>query len=880
MTNPFNEESVEDFIEDYVESDDRSPRRMSLTYSTQKDSKQYITKIYYCGVQDESYKTKYEVAKHLMENFKDVHRWFTDKKVEEHNLMYLVDFAHNPVIDTYYVTYEKKEGSLLDLIKKGTKFDENEIRRIVNDLLKALAYLHGDKKEEHLIHTFIAPEHILYETTGNEERKYFLGGLEYCLTPEAFLDDNFEKLKDNLKYHQKYHPCNFKDNSNDKTYPIVLGMICHTLYTQTIPTEYKKYKESDLKEIEDEKYKSASGEFKSFMQHCYKQESSGNCNVWGLPNVYKAAFVKGYKEAIFDYLWVPLRFHDPNGKTIHQADERTTVKMCKDRWTGKTCVMKIIRKTKNVRVDIKNEQRILTKLKEDNNGFVPDYISSFMIDKELHLILEYIDGSSLTNFIKEDLEAVGRKSLYFAEITLVSWNIAKALKALLDSGTIHRDVKLDNIFISTFKSKWPIPYIRDAKLADFDVSKIVDPNKPNTTKVMNLGYTAPEILSNQEYDEKVDVWSFGALLFNMLTMEEKRKMLEKPTEEKINQAIESLRNNFSVQDFEEYKGNERIMKLCEKIKEKYIELVRDCLKYDSETRLTINDVLERVHNIIEELDIEQHKYKFNEKSVRKVQMEIKKDEDRRVERGIVFFRYAGVSEHIAEIYDVENKDKFIVHRELLVVNGSGPADEVENEKEKEVTLDDLEKFRDLDEGLCILLDVGKAIKYTHGRNMVIRGLNAQCIYILRYETKTKAKVLMRFDLLREVTTKSNRYTNLKGDDFIAPELKNKKDTYCGAFAKDKKDEKDEKDKKNEKEKAENFKKADIWSFGMVIKHVLALEERNKSSISFSYTIGINPKVHPKLEEIKKHCLEERPENRINSTKLVELMEELYYEYTL
>ena len=250
MTNPFNEESVEDFIEDCVESDDRGPRRMSLTYSTQKDSKQYITKIYYCEVQDKAYKSKYGAAKYLMESFKDVHRWFTDKKVEEHNLMYLVDFAYNPVIDTYYVTYEKKEGSLLDLIKKGTKFDENEIRSIVNDLLKALAYLYGDEGEEHLIHTFVAPEHILYETTGNEERKYFLGGLEYCLTLEALLDDDFEKLKDNLGYHQKYHPCKFRNYSNGKIYPIVLAMICHTLYTQTIPTEYK---ELNFREIEDKK---------------------------------------------------------------------------------------------------------------------------------------------------------------------------------------------------------------------------------------------------------------------------------------------------------------------------------------------------------------------------------------------------------------------------------------------------------------------------------------------------------------------------------------------------------------------------------------------------------------------------------------------------
>ena len=866
MTNPFNEEPVEDFIEEFVESDNKSPRRMSLTFSTKKDNKQYMTKIYCCQEEEKAYYRKYKAAKYLMENFKDVHKWFTDKRVEEHNLMHLVDFAYNPDIDTYYVTYEKKEGSLLDLINNGTEFNENEIRRVVNHLLKALTYLYGDNEEERLIHTFVAPEHILYETAKDKKRKYFLGGLEYCLSPEALLEEDCETLIDNLKYHQKYHPCNFhkfEEGVNDKTYPIVLGMICHTLYIKDTPLEYK---ELYSREMEDEEYKSASVEFKSFMQHCYKKDFNKYYSVWGLADVYKSAFVKGDKKAIPNYLWFPLRFRELNERSIYEA-QTTTVKICRDEWTGKICVMKITREPKSYRFSIENEHNVLTKLKKDNNGFVHNYISSFIIHERLHLISEYMDGSSLDNFIR-DLNEHKPRFLYFAEITLVSWNIAKALKGLLDSGIIHRYIKLGNILISILKSQQSTPYIRDAKLAGFSVSKIVNPNIPNITRVGVRGYRAPEMLFGSEYNEKIDVWSFGALLFDMFTMGNKIKILENPTKENINKAIKLLESDFNVKDLEEYKGNDHMIGLCKEIKKKYIELVKGCLEFNSEARLTIDEALGKVREIIEKLDIEQHKYSFYRNPVREVQMEIEKD--KRVERGIVFFRFAGVSEHIAEIYHVENKDKFIIHRELLAANELATSSITHKvEDEKEVTLNRLESLRNLDELFSILLDVAKAIKYVHGRDIVIRGLNYEYIYIIRDKTRTRAKVLMRFDPLRETDTKPDQYTpRLKREDFIAPELRNKKNIYCGTAIEDEKDE------------AKNLKKADIWSFGKVIEYIFPLKIEDKISICFSYTIGEKPRILLRLEEIKECCLNEIPEDRINSTELVESIEKLYYKHTL
>jgi len=87
-------------------------------------------------------------------------------------------------------------------------------------------------------------------------------------------------------------------------------------------------------------------------------------------------------------------------------------------------------------------------------------------------------------------------------------------------GIVHRDLKPENILCVEDS-------IKKVKIADFGISAIIgdksrnddddedssNDNKTMKTRVGTLSYTAPEILSHQAYDKRVDYWSLGVLMY-------------------------------------------------------------------------------------------------------------------------------------------------------------------------------------------------------------------------------------------------------------------------------------------------------------------------------------------------------------------------------
>jgi serine/threonine protein kinase len=76
---------------------------------------------------------------------------------------------------------------------------------------------------------------------------------------------------------------------------------------------------------------------------------------------------------------------------------------------------------------------------------------------------------------------------------------------------VHRDLKLENIMMSD-NSERSIP-----KLVDFGLAKIIGPNETATEPFGTLGYVAPEVLRKQPYSFSCDVWSFGCIIYAMLS---------------------------------------------------------------------------------------------------------------------------------------------------------------------------------------------------------------------------------------------------------------------------------------------------------------------------------------------------------------------------
>ena len=96
----------------------------------------------------------------------------------------------------------------------------------------------------------------------------------------------------------------------------------------------------------------------------------------------------------------------------------------------------------------------------------------------------------------------------------MSWlnQICSALAYLESRNIIHHDLKPQNIFI----------YGDQIKIGDFGLSKALESKKYIETESDRGGtlyYTAPEILTNQPYNTRSDLWALGCILYELCTLQ-------------------------------------------------------------------------------------------------------------------------------------------------------------------------------------------------------------------------------------------------------------------------------------------------------------------------------------------------------------------------
>ena len=87
--------------------------------------------------------------------------------------------------------------------------------------------------------------------------------------------------------------------------------------------------------------------------------------------------------------------------------------------------------------------------------------------------------------------------------------ICYALEYLHKNNIIHRDIKTCNILVSHNN------YI---KVGDFGVSKILKKGKLASTVIGTPVYMSPEIINSNLYDHKIDIWSLGCVLYEMIML--------------------------------------------------------------------------------------------------------------------------------------------------------------------------------------------------------------------------------------------------------------------------------------------------------------------------------------------------------------------------
>ncbi|OHT04631.1 TKL family protein kinase [Tritrichomonas foetus] len=123
----------------------------------------------------------------------------------------------------------------------------------------------------------------------------------------------------------------------------------------------------------------------------------------------------------------------------------------------------------------------------------------------LCIITEFMSGDSLYNRLK----SLDSPPLSPTKLTIIALGVAHAIKYLHAKKLLHRDIKSLNVLLNS--DDFP-------KLCDFGLSRYTDePNDNKPGGVGTVNWMAPEIIKGKVYTEKSDVYSYGILLWEMLT---------------------------------------------------------------------------------------------------------------------------------------------------------------------------------------------------------------------------------------------------------------------------------------------------------------------------------------------------------------------------
>ncbi|KAK6939290.1 Serine-threonine/tyrosine-protein kinase, catalytic domain [Dillenia turbinata] len=156
--------------------------------------------------------------------------------------------------------------------------------------------------------------------------------------------------------------------------------------------------------------------------------------------------------------------------------------------------------SENIQKEFSQEVYIMRRVLHNN---IVRFVGACTRPPILCIVTEYMSGGSLYDFLHKQNGAFRLPSLL-----RVATDVSMAMEYLHKNNIIHRDLKAANLLMDEKKV---------VKVADFGVSRVRAQSGVMTAETGTYRWMAPEVIEHKTYDHKVDVFSFGIVLWELLT---------------------------------------------------------------------------------------------------------------------------------------------------------------------------------------------------------------------------------------------------------------------------------------------------------------------------------------------------------------------------